>query len=188
MVERAIAEFGRIDILINNAGGGGAGAGKTLPELSDEDWREGIDTNLSSAFYCSRAIVPHFLEQGGGRIITVTSIFGMRGLAGNILYSTAKGGIRQLTKALAMTYAGDNIRCICIAPGRMPFWQSPEEQERWGQRQPNGRVGRADEIGPLALFLCSEASDYMSGETVLLDGGAIAGGVIPAGLAAVAEG
>ena len=142
MVGQAIAEFGRVDILINNAGGGGAGGGKTFPELTDEDWREGIDTNLTSAFYCSRAIVPHLLEQGGGRIINITSIFGMRGLGGNFLYSTAKGGIRQLTRALAMTYASANIRCTCIARGRFPFWDTPEDQVGWGRRQPNGRVGR----------------------------------------------
>ena len=188
MVAQAIAEFGRIDILINNAGGGGAGRGKTLPELTDEDWRQGMDTNLTTAFFCSRAIVPHFLEQGGGRIINVTSGWGFRGGRGNFMYSIAKGGVIQLTKALAMTYARDNILCTCIAPGLFPYQADEERREQAGSMQPIGRVGEVDEIGAAAVFLASDASEYMSGETVLIDGGAIAGGLIPAGIVPVAEG
>ncbi len=188
MVDRAIAESGRVHILINNAGGGGAGRGKTFPELSDEDWRLGIDTNLTSAFYCSRAIVPHFLENGGGRIINVTSGWGFRGGRGNFMYSIAKGGVIQLTKALAMTYAQDDIRATCIAPGSFPYRAAEEQRERMGSLQPIGRVGRVEEIGALAVFLASDAAEYMSGETVLCDGGAIAGGVTPAGFAPRAEG
>lgn len=190
MVAETIAHFGRIDILINNAGGGGAGRGKTMPELTDEDWHEGIDTNLTSAFYCSRAIVPHYLERGGGRVINITSGWGMRGGRGNFMYSIAKGGVIQLTKTFAMTYARDNIRCTCIAPGAIPHFVDPEEpgQDRRATAQPIGRLGITYEIGPLAVFLASDAADYMSGETVLIDGGAIAGGVLPAGVAPVAEG
>jgi len=188
MVAEAISEHGRIDILINNAGGGAAGRGKTLPELTDEDWHLGIDTNLSSAFYCSRAIVPHYLENGGGRIINVTSGWGFRGGRGNFMYSIAKGGVIQLTKALAMTYARDNIRATCIAPGAIPYQAPPEMQQQMGERQPIGRVGVAEDIGTMAVLLSSAASDYMTGETVLVDGGAIAGGLIPAGIEPVVEG
>jgi NAD(P)-dependent dehydrogenase (short-subunit alcohol dehydrogenase family) len=188
MVAEAISEHGRIDILINNAGGGAAGRGKTLPELTDEDWHLGIDTNLSSAFYCSRAIIPHYLENGGGRIINVTSGWGFRGGRGNFMYSISKGGVIQLTKALAMTYARDNIRATCIAPGAIPYQAPPEMQEQMGERQPIGRVGVAEDIGTMAVLLSSAASDYMTGETVLVDGGAIAGGLIPAGIEPVVEG
>ena len=188
MVGEVIAEYGRVDILVNNAGGGGAGRGKTMPELTDEDWHGGMDTNISSAFFCSRAIVPHFLEQGGGRIINVTSGWGMRGGRGNFMYSVSKGGVIQLTKVLAMTYARDNVRATCIAPGSIPHFVPPEARDQRGAMQPIGRLGITYEIGPMAVFLASEASDYMSGETVLLDGGAIAGGVVPAGVTPVAEG
>ncbi|MEE8421833.1 MAG: SDR family oxidoreductase [Dehalococcoidia bacterium] len=188
MVAEAISEHGRIDVLINNAGGGGAGRGKTLPELTDEDWHEGIDTNLTSAFFCSRAIVSHFMDNGGGRIINVTSGWGFRGGRGNFMYSIAKGGVIQLTKALAMTYARDNIQCTCIAPGLVPYRADEEMKREIGPRQPIGRVGEAEDIGAVAVFLCSEASQYMTGETVLVDGGAIAGGLIPAGISPVAEG
>jgi len=188
MVEDAIAQFGRIDILINNAGITSRGRGKTFPELDDEDWRIGIDVNLSSAFYCSRAIIEHFLEHGGGRIINLASGWGMRGGRNNFMYSVAKGGIIQLTKALGMTYARDNIRCTCIAPGLIPKEIDLNLREQRNGFQPVGRVGWPREMGPLAVFLSSEASDYMSGETVLLDGGSIAGGLLPAGYAPEVEG
>ena len=188
MTEQAIREFGRIDILVNNAGITSMGRGKTLPELTDEDWQVGIDVNLTTAFFCSRAIVNHFLEHGGGKIINVTSGWGMRGGRGNFMYSVAKGGVIQLTKALAMTYARDGIRCTCIAPGLIPKGIPQEQRDERGKVQPIGRVGWPHEMGPLSVFLASDASDYMSGETVLLDGGAIAGGVTPAGVVPLAEG
>ena len=134
MTEQAIREFGRIDILVNNAGITSAGRGKTLPELTDEEWRVGIDVNLTTAFYCSRAIIEHFLEHGGGKIINVTSGWGMRGGRGNFMYSVAKGGVIQLTKALAMTYARDNIRCTCIAPGLIPKGIPDERRSEMGRR------------------------------------------------------
>jgi NAD(P)-dependent dehydrogenase (short-subunit alcohol dehydrogenase family) len=188
MVEDSIARFGRIDTLINNAGITSRGRGKTFAELDDEDWRVGIDVNLSSAFYCSRAIIDHMVESGGGRIINLASGWGMRGGRNNFMYSIAKGGVIQLTKALAMTYARDNIRCTCIAPGLIPKGIDLNLREQRNGFQPVGRVGWPREMGPLAVFLASEASDYMSGETVLLDGGSIAGGLLPAGYAPEVEG
>ena len=188
MIEQAIAEMGRITVLINNAGLGGTGRGKTLPELTDEDWHSGIDSNLSSAFYCARAVVPHMLEHGGGRIINITSGWGFRGGRNNFMYSVSKGGVIQLTKAFAMTYARDGIRCTCIAPGAIPHFVQPDTPTARSEGQVAGRLGVTYEIGPLAVYLASESADYMSGETVLIDGGAIAAGVLPAGIAPRAEG
>jgi len=159
LMEAAIAEFGRIDILVNNAGGGSAGRGKTLPEHTDEDWYSGIDANLSSAFFCSRAIIPHMVEQGGGRIINITSGWGFRGGRNRYMYPIAKAGMISLTKCLAMSYARDR-----------------------GGMQPAGEFGVMEDLGPLSVFLASDASEYLSGETVLIDGGAIAAGVTPAGV------
>lgn len=188
MTEQAIAAMGRITVLINNAGLGGSGRGKTLPELTDEDWHSGIESNLYSAFYCSRAIATHMVDNGGGRIINVTSGWGFRGGRNNFMYSIAKGGVIQLTKALAMTYARDNIRATCIAPGLFPHTDDPVTLAQLGEKQPAGRTGEMWEIGPLAVFLASAASDYVSGDTILIDGGAIAAGITPAGLVPVAEG
>ena len=188
MVADAIERFGRIDILINNAGITERGRGKTLPELDDEDWRVGIDVNLTSAFYCSRAVVEHMVANGGGRIINITSGWGFRGGKNNFMYSVAKGGIIQLTKALAMTYAREGIRATCIGPGLLPKEIPQEVRERMNPMQPIGRVGWSRDLGAVAVFLASEASDYVSGETILVDGGAIAAGVLPAGVAPEAEG
>lgn len=188
MTEDAIAKFGRVDILVNNAGITTRGHGKKLSELDDDDWRIGIDVNLSSAFYCSRAVISHFLEHGGGRIINITSGWGMRGGRDNYMYSVAKGGVIQLTKALAMSYARDNIRCTCIGPGLIPKEIPTERREQLDPSQPIGRVGWPREMGPLAVFLSSEASDYLSGETILLDGGALAAGLLPAGYAPEVDG
>lgn len=188
MVAKATSEMGRVTVLINNAGLGGTGRGKTLPELTDEDWRSGIESNLDTAFYCSRAIVPHLLEQGGGTIINITSGWGYRGGRNNWMYPVAKGGVIQLTKAIAMTYARDNIRAVCIAPGLFPKTDDETILTGLGEKQPAGRIGFLREIGPLAVFLASPAASYLSGETVLIDGGAIAAGITPAGLVPRAEG
>ncbi|MEX1022378.1 MAG: SDR family NAD(P)-dependent oxidoreductase [Dehalococcoidia bacterium] len=188
MVAQAVAQMGRVSVLVNNAGLGGSGRGKTLPELTDEDWHSGIDSNLSSAFYCSRAIVSHFMEHGGGTIINITSGWGFRGGRNNFMYSVAKGGVIQLTKALAMTYARDNIRAVCIGPGLFPKTEDEEVLSGLGDKQPAGRIGFLKEIGPLAVYLASPAAQYMSGETILIDGGAIAAGLTPAGIVPRAEG
>ena len=181
LVSEAVAEFGRIDILVNNAGGGGAGRGKTLPEHTDEDWYAGIDANLSSAFFCARAIVPHFVEHGGGRIINIASGWGFRGGRNQFMYPIAKAGVMSLTKCLAMSYARDGVRVSGIAPGAFPHELGPENERR-GELQSAGRFGRMEDLGPLAVFLGSGASEYLTGETILIDGGAIAAGVIPGGV------
>ena len=181
LVDEAIAAFGRVNVLVNNAGGGSAGRGKTLPEHTDEDWYGGIDANLSSAFFCARAVVPHMVEQGAGRIINITSGWGYRGGRNRFMYPIAKAGMVSLTKCLAMTYARDGIRVSCIAPGAFPHELGLETEQR-ATMQPSGRFGRMEEMGPLAVFLASAASEYLSGETILIDGGAIAAGVTPGGL------
>ncbi len=186
MVAEAIAEFGAIDILVNNAGGGSAGAGKTLPELTDEDWQLGIDTNLTSAFFCSRAIIEHFVERNYGRIINITSGLGYRAARQRFMYPIAKAGVISLTKALAVSYARENIRATCIAPGMFPH-EFTHEVENRASLQPAGRYGAMQEIGPLTVFLASAAADYVSGETILIDGGAIAAGVTPAGMVPTIE-
>ena len=186
MAAEAIEAFGSIEILINNAGGGSAGRGKTLAELTDADWYAGMDSNLTSAFFCSRALIEHFVEQNYGRIINVGSGIGYRAARTMWAYPVAKGGVMQLTRALAMNYARENIRSTCIAPGLFPHEITRGLERRTGF-QTSGRVGRLEEIGPLAVFLASEAADYMSGETVLIDGGTIAAGVTPAGIAPLFE-
>lgn len=185
LFERVIAEFGSVDVLVNNAGGGGGG--KQIWEITDEEWRVGIDTNLTGAFYCSRAVMKHMVDRGSGRIVNISSGQGLRGQRGSFMYGTAKGGVIQLTRVLAATYGSAGVTSTCIVPGMIPV------REQAGDDVPNprlafmpmGRAGTPEEMGPLAVFLASDASSYMNGEMFYCDGGAMAGGAATTGYAPV---
>jgi NAD(P)-dependent dehydrogenase (short-subunit alcohol dehydrogenase family) len=120
LAEATLKEFGKIDILINNAGGGDGTLGKQLPEITDEDWRRGIDTNLTSQFYGCRAVAPQMVKQKRGKIINIASGYALRGGKHNFMYACAKGGTIQLTRSMALTYADYNIQTNCIVPGIFP--------------------------------------------------------------------
>jgi NAD(P)-dependent dehydrogenase (short-subunit alcohol dehydrogenase family) len=184
LIETTVKELGRIDILVNNAGGATPGYDKPVEEITDEEWRLGIDTNLSSVFYCCRAAIPHMVRQGGGKIINVSSGYGLRGGRNNFIYCSAKAAIINFTRSLALTYARYNIQANCIVPGFFPH-ENPEVLQylRGGQFIPMGRVGRDEEIGPACVFLASSLSDHMNGGIIVLDGGGLAGGQAPTGLA-----
>ena len=186
LVARSLDEFGRVDVMLANASGGGRTGGKTAEQATDEDWHDTLDLNLSSAFYCARAVIPHMRAQGGGAIITVASGTGLRGDPRTWAYAAAKAGVMGLTRTLAAQLVRDNIRVNCIVPGyvaqRPP--QSPEEEARYAERGrfiPVRRLGRAEELGPLAVYLASDASSYVTGESFVIDGGGLAGGAAPLG-------
>jgi NAD(P)-dependent dehydrogenase (short-subunit alcohol dehydrogenase family) len=183
LVAAAIAEFGQIDILVNNAGIGEDSFGKRLEKITDEDWHNGIDTNLSSQFYCARAAIPYMVKRKRGKIINVASGYGLRGGKHNYMYACSKGAILQLTRSLALTYADDNIQTNCIVPGIFPHNPAMMEFFKGGKFIPVGRVGEDEDVGPLAVFLASAASDHINGELVIIDGGGLAGGVTPTGVA-----
>jgi len=190
LVERTIAEMGGLDILVNNAGIVRGQTPKPLWELPDEEWRLGIETNLSGTFYCCRAAMKHFVDQNHGKIINIASGNGMRGARGDYMYGTAKAGVINLTRVLAITFAQNNIQVNCIAPGFVDVRDmQPEpattEATRTARFIPVGRFGVPDDIGHLVLFLASEASDYVTGGLFPNDGGGLAGGVAPTGYAPV---
>jgi 2-deoxy-D-gluconate 3-dehydrogenase len=186
MADSALERYGRVDILVNNAGGATAGFANDLPGITDEMWRTGIDTNLTGAFYCSRAFIPQMLEQGGGKVINVASGFGLRAGRNNFMYTSAKAGLINFTRALTMTYA-PAIQANLIAPGLFPH-DDPAMVEWWrgGKFVPMGRLGKDEELGPVAVFLASEHSNAMNGQIIVLDGGGLAGGHAPTGMAPVA--
>jgi NAD(P)-dependent dehydrogenase (short-subunit alcohol dehydrogenase family) len=191
LVDRTCAEFGKVDILVNNAGGGGAGAGKTLFELTDDDWRLGIDTNITGTFYMSRAAAKVMAQQKRGKIVNVASGFGLRGGRNNFMYTSAKAGVINLTRSLALTLIQDNIQVNAIAPGwlwnRGPVTSEEEKEQKHlrGRFTPLGRLGEAEEMGPLCVFLASDASNYMTGELITIDGGGLYGGIGLTGMAPV---
>lgn len=183
LVDAAIAEFGQIDILVNNAGIGEDSFGKRIEKITDEDWRAGIDTNLSSQFYCARAAIPHMVKRKRGKIINVASGYGLRGGKHNYMYACSKGAVLQLTRSLALTYADDNIQTNCIVPGIFPHNEALMEFFKGGKFIPVGRVGEDEDVGPLAVFLAADASNHINGELVIIDGGGLAGGITPTGVA-----
>jgi 7-alpha-hydroxysteroid dehydrogenase len=183
MVEAALLEFGQIDILVNNAGGATDGFGNTLEAITDEQWRVGIATNLTGAMYCSRAVIPHMLKRDRGKIINVTSGFGLRAGRNNFIYTSAKAGLINFTRSLTMTYA-PAIQANLIAPGLFPHGDATmSEWWKHGKFVPMGRLGEDAELGPLCVFLASDLTSYMNGQIIVLDGGGLAGGELPTGFA-----
>ncbi len=188
LIEETVKHFGRLDILMNNAGiGDRRGAGSRIWDWTDEDWRDTIDVNLSGTFYCSRAAAKVLTEQHeGGAIVNVSSGTSMRSTPNSFGYATAKGGVISFTKSLSGILVGEGIRVNCIVPGFVS--QAParnDEEQR--MRDDRGkfitvrRLGQAWELGPLAVYLCSDASSYMTGEIFIIDGGGLAGGIAPTG-------
>jgi NAD(P)-dependent dehydrogenase (short-subunit alcohol dehydrogenase family) len=183
MVAATLKEFGKVDILINNAGGGDDSAGKRLEEITDAEWRRGIDTNLASQFYGCRAVIPQMVKQNRGKIINIASGYGLRGGKHNYMYACSKGGTIQLTRSMALTYAQNNIQTNCIVPGIFPHNEEMMRFFKGGKFIPIGRVGEDSEMGPLAIFLASDASNHINGELIAIDGGGLAGGITPTGFA-----
>ena len=174
-VAQVVAEFGAIDVLVNNAG---IGIRKPPQDYTLDEWRRVVSVNLDGTFLCSREVHPHMKRAGGGKIINIgsmTSVFGSDWVAS---YSASKGGVVQLTKSLAVAWAADNIQVNAILPGwihtdltapiRTNF---PERYEYIRSRIPNGRWGEPDEMGGAAVFLASAASDYVTGASLPVDGG-----------------
>jgi NAD(P)-dependent dehydrogenase (short-subunit alcohol dehydrogenase family) len=191
LIARCLEEFGRLDIMLSNAGIGESwAAGKQPWEISDSDWRTSIELNLFGAFYCARAASRPMIDQGGGVIINLSSGTALRGFPQDMAYNSAKGGIVSLTKSLAISLMRYNVRVNCILPGFVSAAPAatPEETERRRQRGkfiPVQRLGEAWELGPLAVFLASDASSYLTGQGIAIDGGGLAGGYAPVGFSPV---
>jgi len=176
LVEKTVAEFGKVDILINNAGG--TSCTKSIIDITDEDWDSAIQSNLTSAFYCSRAVGKYMLRQKSGRVINICSVSGLLGMTTTFVYGIAKAGLIHFTRMLAMAWARDGVNVNAIVCG--PF-SSRQELVSLGGFNPIGRIGEPGEICPLAVFLASEASNYITGEMFILDGGITAGTYAPLG-------
>ncbi len=190
LIEKTVAHFGRLDVMLNNAGiGDRRGAGNRIQDLDDADWHDTIEVNLHSTFYCSRAATRQFLQQGGGGVIVnVASGAALRSSPQSLGYAAAKAGVISLTKSLAAQLVGEDIRVNCIIPGFVAQ-SAPQNDDEVAMRKQRGRfitvrrLGEAWELGPLAVFLCSDASSYVTGESFSIDGGGLAGGVAPTGFA-----
>lgn len=175
LVAQAVQHFGRLDIMVNNAGVGGLGG---ILDVTDENWNKTIGINLSGVMFGARAAANAMKKAGiHGSIINMSSILGSVGLAGAIAYCAAKGGVVQLTHAAALDLAGDNIRVNAIAPG---FIQTNMTKDVLAMKQfndmvvsstPLGHVGDVDDIANAALYLAEDGSKYVTGTIAYVDGG-----------------
>ena len=174
MVAKAIATFGAIDILVNNAGGGRQ---KPVLEMTDDEWHWGIDVNLTSTFICARAAGRHMAVRKRGKVINVASGWGYRGRRNSTAYCSSKAAVINFTRALAVEWGQYNIQVNCIAPGYFPLVAPIDEQEARQRAVRVSRIplggGNPQDIGPLAVFLASDGANYLTGQTILLDGGAL---------------
>ncbi|MGA8538087.1 MAG: SDR family NAD(P)-dependent oxidoreductase [Terriglobales bacterium] len=182
LVERAIREFGRIDILFNNAG---IIRRATVLDLSEEDWDRVMAVNVKSIFLLSREVIPHMQKAGGGTIINTASGWGLAGGARAAVYCASKGAAVLLTKAMAIDHGPHKIRVNCICPGDTDTNMLREEARQLGEEnshflaeaanRPLGRVGTPEEIAQAALYLASDASSFVTGTALVVDGGGLAG-------------
>lgn len=181
MVAETIEAFGGLDVLVNNAGIIVRGASVT--SVSIEDWNRVIDIDLSGVFLVSRFALRHMVPAGrGGAIVNVSSVSGLLGDPNAAPYNAAKGGVNLLTKSMALDYAPHRIRVNAVCPGRvatpMPMsrlkpgddWETALAQ--WGRNIPLGRVGRPEDVAHAILFLASEEASWITGTTLVVDGGA----------------
>jgi len=176
MVRRTQDMFGRIDVLINCAGGTGADRSIPLLEMDEGIWDRIVDLNLKSAYLCCRAVGRVMVEQRKGSVINFSSGAGVHPVHGMTHYGAAKAGINLFTKILSMELGRYNVRVNAISPGLIDTaterkWMPPESFEKYAKAVPLGRVGQPDDILGLALFLASDASAYISGAIIPVGGG-----------------
>jgi 2-deoxy-D-gluconate 3-dehydrogenase len=175
MVEEAAQRLGRLDILVNNAG---TNIRKPPEEYSLEEWKLVLDTNLTSAFVASQAAYPMLKRSGGGKIVNIGSMMSIFGASFVAPYGASKGGIVQLTRALACAWAKDNIQVNAVLPGWIDTALTRRARadikglhERVLARTPAGRWGEPEDLSGIAVFLCSRASDFVTGTAIPVDGG-----------------
>jgi NAD(P)-dependent dehydrogenase (short-subunit alcohol dehydrogenase family) len=181
MANAAIGKFGKIDILVNSAGG--LGTAWSLEEVSEEDWDRIVDLNLKSVFLCCKAIVPYMKEHKSGSIVNISSMGAVSPPRSVVHYHAAKAGVISLTQNLALELVGSNIRVNAIVPGpiRTEYYEprlknmSDVQREEYfktkGKTTPMQRMGKPEEVAAVALFLVTEPSSYITGETINVAGG-----------------
>ena len=177
-VKEAFARIGAIDILVNNAG---RAVRKSALEVKKDEWDAVIELNLTALFLCSRLAHPHMKKRGGGAIVNLASIMGLSGgIYANASYQASKGGVVNLTRALALEWAADNIRVNAVAPTYVrtdlttPIFSNPELLKTVMGHTPLGRLPEPEDIGAAIVFLCSDAARCITGVTLPVDSGYLA--------------
>jgi NAD(P)-dependent dehydrogenase (short-subunit alcohol dehydrogenase family) len=174
LVARTVDELGGLDVVVNNSG---VVSSLPLLETTDEEWDRVLDTNLRGVFLVTRAAGRHLVEQGSGKVVNIASNFAFKGVAGHAAYCASKAGVVAFTRTMAVEWARYGVQVNALAPGYVEtdlnadVRADPDAAARIVRSVPARRMGVADEFGPWAVLLASPASDYMTGETVTIDGG-----------------
>lgn len=174
-VRQTVQQFGQLDILVNNAGVGDFG--KRLHEIDDATWMQVFDVNLTGVFRMTRAVLPQMLKQGKGAIVNISSIASLIGLSSLPVYAASKGGLDALTRALAVDYAKDGIRCNVVNPGLIdtpmaaPLMSNSELLDPILSHYPIRRAGKPEEVANMVLYLVSDEATWVTGGTFPIDGG-----------------
>jgi NAD(P)-dependent dehydrogenase (short-subunit alcohol dehydrogenase family) len=174
LMKATVDQLGGLDVIVNNSG---IARPQPFAETSPEDWQAVLDVNLTGVFNGCRAAATHLIGQRRGKVINVASVLGAVGLPNYAVYGASKGGVIALTRTLGVEWARHNVQVNAIAPGwfvtemNETAFADPRINERLTRDIPARRTGRIEEIGPLAVFLASAGSDFMTGQTVFLDGG-----------------
>lgn len=172
MIAQTIAKFGRLDVMFANAG---IAADAPIDELDENAWQRTIDINLSGVYLCDKYAIQQFLKQGGGVIVNCGSIHSHVGKRGVTAYAAAKGGVKLLTQTLAIDYGSKNIRVNAVCPGYIDtplLSHIPDEaKQKLIALHPMGRLGRAEEVANAVLFLASDEASFVTGSSLLVDGG-----------------
>ena len=172
VIARAVEQFGRIDILVNNAG---ITRDQLLMRMKADDWDQVIATNLTAAFGCAQAVIKPMIKQRGGRIISISSVVGQSGNAGQANYAASKAGLIGFSKALAREVASRNITVNVVAPGLIDTDMTRAITDRaqgdWAAQIPLGRLGAPDEVASAVCFLASDEASYITGQVLAVNGG-----------------
>jgi 2-deoxy-D-gluconate 3-dehydrogenase len=177
MVQRAVTEFGKLDILVNNAG---ISAVADAEAMTRDQWQSVIDTNLTALFFCAQSAARQMLRQGSGKIINIASMYGISASSyvSQASYVTSKAGVLGLTRELAVEWAPRGVQVVALAPGFFrsdqtiwAFEQNKELGDKLLAKVPMGRMGKLEELEGTIVYLASSASDYMTGQALILDGG-----------------
>lgn len=185
MVVETVAAFGRLDVLVNNAGIAPLEWYGRVEDISEATWDRTIDVNLKGMFLMSRAALPHIRAAGGGTIVNIASVQGLQSMPRVAAYAASKGGVLALTRAMAMDHAHEGIRVVAICPGtvdsamvraiaRAEGGDEEANVRRYGAAHPLGRIGTPADIGSAAVFLASDAASFITGEHLNVDGGFMA--------------
>ena len=172
LIENSISLFGGVDVLVNNAG---IGEQKLITDVTDEDWARMMGVNLNSAFYCTRKVLPHMINKKSGRIINISSLWGVCGASCEVHYSAAKAGLIGFTKALAKEVGPSGITVNCVAPGvietDMNKALSEDDLDALCEETPVGRLGTTDDVAQMVLFLSQESGAFITGQVIGVNGG-----------------